>query len=186
MVSSTICLVFFPIRVFGGPLFLQRWIFLCELHFWIRLLPGHLKSRGWNLANKSIICMCEEEIVDHLVIHCPVVSLIWHFFLLKLNVSWMFPFFFRSLIYGWWLKHLEGTPRSIWLLYLGVLWWGIWKERNMKILKGIYRLSRSADHLYGQDAFAVVLHFQWFQDWGLGHVLEFLDLMGDPVGFSAF
>lgn len=29
----------------------------------------HLQNRGWNLANRCVICMREEESVDHLLVH---------------------------------------------------------------------------------------------------------------------
>lgn len=34
------------------------------------LTLNHLQRRGWNLANRCILCMNEEESVNHLFIHC--------------------------------------------------------------------------------------------------------------------
>lgn len=94
------------------------------------LTLDHSKKRGWKLANRCVMCMIEEDTVNHLFNHCPMVCQVWQFFLLQLKVSWVFPSSFRSLIARWQIREFEGIPSSIWPYFPWVICWGIWKERN--------------------------------------------------------
>lgn len=44
-------------------------IWICYLDKILTL--NHLQSRGWHLTNRCSLCLEEEELVDHLFIHCP-------------------------------------------------------------------------------------------------------------------
>lgn len=70
--------------------------FMWNVYFDKILTLDHLQSRGWNLANRCIICLKEEESVDHLFVHCDMVMLVWSFFLSYLKIHWSFPVIFLS------------------------------------------------------------------------------------------
>ena len=42
------------------------------------------------MANRCFICGEEEEIVDHLLIHCSKVRILWDLLLVIFGVSWVF------------------------------------------------------------------------------------------------
>lgn len=72
-----------------------------DLFIWTIVLDNiltftHLQSRGWNLANRCIMCLKVEESIDHLFFHCQVVSEIWVFFLSHLNISWAFQYLSKT------------------------------------------------------------------------------------------
>ncbi|RVX19454.1 LINE-1 reverse transcriptase-like [Vitis vinifera] len=59
---------------------------------WGRVLTlDRLQKRGWQLPNCCFLCGCEEEIVNHILIHCTVVRVLWDIVLGSSGVQWVFP-----------------------------------------------------------------------------------------------
>ena len=50
-----------------------------------------LKQRGRALANRCCLCEEDEEKIDHLLIHCKMVRMLWDLFLSTIETSWVFP-----------------------------------------------------------------------------------------------
>lgn len=103
------------------------------------LTLNHLQSRGWNFANRCILCKQEEESVSHIFIHCSMAKLVWDFFLSHLQISWVFPKFINALIMGWWISGLGSFPVSIWHVLPGAICLGMWRERNCRIFEDKFR-----------------------------------------------
>lgn len=40
------------------------------------LTLDNLQNRGWNLANRCILCLQEEELIDHLLVHCDMTTMV--------------------------------------------------------------------------------------------------------------
>lgn len=99
------------------------------------LTLDHLQSRGWNLPNRCIMCLKEEESVDHLFLHCDMAHMVWSFFLSHLCISWSFPFSFSDFVQGWRMHELEGLPATIWSYLPVVVYWSLWKEQNSRIFE---------------------------------------------------
>ena len=61
------------------------WIeFQPKLHFfaweaaWGKVLTlDRLQRRGWQFPNCCVLCGCEEETINHILIHCTVVRVLW-------------------------------------------------------------------------------------------------------------
>lgn len=66
------------------------------------LALNYLKSRGWCLANKCVMCLQEEKTVDDLLVHCPMACNVCFLFifLLHLGMAWVFPSDFKDLWMG--------------------------------------------------------------------------------------
>ncbi|RVW69349.1 DNA-directed RNA polymerase V subunit 1 [Vitis vinifera] len=59
---------------------------------WGRVLTlDRLQKRGWQLPNCCFLCGCEEETVNHILIHCIVVRVLWDIVLGLSGVQWVFP-----------------------------------------------------------------------------------------------
>lgn len=65
--------------------------------------------------------LSEEETLNHLFIHCPVVYKVSKFFFAHLDVPWVFPFDFKGLIFGWWIVWMEVDPKAIWRYFSSAL-----------------------------------------------------------------
>lgn len=42
---------------------------------------------------------------------------------------------FRALIFGWWIRYLEGVSKVIWQFLLVIIRWVMWKKRNKRIFE---------------------------------------------------
>lgn len=62
------------------------------------LTLSHLKSKTWNLANRCYLCRKEEELVDHLFIHCYMVQKILDFLFALVFLGVFPPYIFRDFI----------------------------------------------------------------------------------------
>lgn len=89
------------------------------------LIISYLRNKGQNLANRYILCINEEESVNHLFIHCSMAKGIWHFFISHLQITWVFPKSFDELISGWWLYNLEEFFKDIWKALPGIIYCGL-------------------------------------------------------------
>ena len=50
-----------------------------------------LQRRGWSLANKCYLCKNEVEPTDHIPLHCPKASEIWHLLFALFRVTQVLP-----------------------------------------------------------------------------------------------
>nr|CAN81329.1 hypothetical protein VITISV_039333 [Vitis vinifera] len=49
-----------------------------------------LQKRGWQLPNLCFLCGCEEESVNHILIHCIVAKVLWDMIFALFGVQWVF------------------------------------------------------------------------------------------------
>ena len=62
---------------YGAFVFLLRWVSLLG-KLWGKVLTlDQLKRRGWNLANRCFLCCAEEEMINHILIHCSKARVLW-------------------------------------------------------------------------------------------------------------
>ena len=59
---------------------------------WGKILTGnYLRRRGFTIVDWCCLCLCSEESVDHLLLHCGEVSRLWSFAFRSFGVSWVLP-----------------------------------------------------------------------------------------------
>ena len=51
------------------------------------LTLDRLQKIGWQLPNRCFLCGCEEETVNHILIHCIVVRVLWEIVLILFGVQ---------------------------------------------------------------------------------------------------
>lgn len=104
--------------------------------FWWTALHGkiltidNLKRRGFLLANQCVMCNCVEESINHLFIHCPFTSTVWHKVLQKFDIAWTFLEDLQQFISNWKCPSAHQPIRQFWKLIPPHICWHIWKERN--------------------------------------------------------
>ena len=70
--------------------------------FWEKILTlDHLKRRGWSLPNRCYLCKGEEESANHILIHCPKESMLWHLILAIFDVQLVMSFSIRDVLISW-------------------------------------------------------------------------------------
>ena len=60
-----------------------------------------VQRRGVQLPNCCFLCGCEEENVNHILIHCIVVRALWDIVLGLVNVKWVFPETVKEVLISW-------------------------------------------------------------------------------------
>ena len=95
-------------------------------------------QRRFILASWCLICRVEEELTDHLPVHCRSASWLWHLSLSLMLVSRVQPPLVRDVVVAWRrrLKKELGWVLGICKLTPLVIWWSTWKERNCQIFEG--------------------------------------------------
>ena len=69
----------FPSSLVWNPWVPKRVSFFAWEAIWGRILTmDQLNKRGWILPRRCFLCKAEEELANHVFIHCPKVAMIWH------------------------------------------------------------------------------------------------------------
>ena len=74
-----------------------------------------------------IMCRCNGETVDHLLLHCDKAYWLWSLVFRYFGISWVLLRSVADTLFGWWNwsgKHLS----SIWNLAPLCLMWCLWRE----------------------------------------------------------
>ena len=45
----------------------------------------------WQFPNRCFLCGCEEETVNHILLQCTVVRVLWEIVLVLFGIQWVFP-----------------------------------------------------------------------------------------------
>ena len=94
-----------------------------------------LKRRGFSLANKCPLYRKDEENIEHLLLHCPMVWGILSFLLTSVGVAWVPPWLIKDWFFGWNNFPLRKSERKAWRAAPFCLFWAIWKEMNRVVFE---------------------------------------------------
>ena len=82
-----------------------------------------MKKRGRTLANKCFLC-CEEEVtIDHILVHCTKVRILWDMILALVGVSCVFPLTVRETLFSWRGSFASNKRKQAWIATLLCLFW---------------------------------------------------------------
>ncbi|KAJ9687212.1 hypothetical protein PVL29_015890 [Vitis rotundifolia] len=95
-----------------------------------------LQKRGWQLPNRCFLCACEAESVNHILIHCTVVRVIWDLVLGLVGVKWVFPNTVKEVLYSWGGAFVGRKRKKLWNSIPCFIFWTVWKERNRLAFRG--------------------------------------------------
>ena len=116
------------------------------LSFYGQLLGVHgiltidnLVKRNLPIVNRCCLCRCNEETVDHLLLHCKFARALWSEIFLVFVVQWVMLNTIVSLLFA--RRNWLGTFSSnIWNMVPACLTWLIWEERSSQTFEDIERL----------------------------------------------
>ena len=74
-----------------------------------------------------IMCQCNVETVDHLLLHCGKTNRLWSLVFRSFGISWVLPRSVAGTLFGWW-NWLGKHSFSIWNLAPLCLMWCLWRE----------------------------------------------------------
>ena len=81
-----------------------------------------------------IMCHCNGETVDHLLLHCGKAYWLWSLVFRSFGISWFLPRSVANTLFGWW-NWLGKLSSSIWNLAPLCLMWCWWRERTWRTWK---------------------------------------------------
>ena len=85
------------------------------------LTLNRLQKKGWQLPNCCFLCGCEEEIVNHILIHYTVARVLWDIVLGLFGAQWVFLETVKEVLFSWRGSFVEKKRKKIWksiLLYI--------------------------------------------------------------------
>ena len=92
----------FPSKGIWGPNVPTKSIFYAWEAVWGKILTlDKLQRRGWQLPNCCYLCGCAEESINHILLHCPVLSWLWKIIFAIVGAHWVFPKTVREVIISW-------------------------------------------------------------------------------------
>ncbi|WMV09773.1 hypothetical protein MTR67_003158 [Solanum verrucosum] len=94
-------------------------------------------KRGIHMCPRCFFCELQAETINHLFLHCKVVRQLWHLFTSFRGTSWTMPQRANQAIESWNTEGSGSTDQSRWRIVPAVIWWTIWKERNMRCFESI-------------------------------------------------
>lgn len=94
-----------------------------------------LQRTGLILPNMCPLCKREAELADHILVLCHFVYEVWNVVLYEANVSWISSNNCSSFIQQWFPPDKHKKNVVLWRLFLPVVWWSIWLERNHRIFE---------------------------------------------------
>ena len=84
-----------------------------------------LKMRGFSLANRCPLCRKDEENIEHLSLHCPMVWGIWSFMLTSVGVAWVPPWLIKDWFFSWNNLPVRKSERKAWRAAPFCMLWAI-------------------------------------------------------------
>ncbi|RVX07840.1 hypothetical protein CK203_021995 [Vitis vinifera] len=98
---------------------------------WGKILTlDRLQKRGWQFPNRCFLCGCEEESVNHILLHCIVVRALWDIVFALVGVQWVFPELVKEALFSWRGPFVGKKRKKIWNSIPLCIFWTVWKERN--------------------------------------------------------
>ena len=98
-------------------------------------------KRAYHLASKCPFCGRDEEDLEHILIHCPLIWGLWATLFSTIGVNWACPFLVEDLLRSWARLLVRKNVRILWMTATLSLLWAIWKERNIIVFEDAFFLK---------------------------------------------
>ncbi|WMV55238.1 hypothetical protein MTR67_048623, partial [Solanum verrucosum] len=92
----------------------------------------NLRRRGIHLCSRCYICVQNLETINHLLLHCKMISLFKHLVTSFRGIRWIMPGRTSDALMNWNSEGNSSTNKNRWKIFLEAIWWTIWKERNSR------------------------------------------------------
>ena len=125
------CAVPFPWNIIWSLCVLTKVGFFAWEALWGKVLTlDQLKRKGWNMANRCFLCCAEEQTINHILIHCSKVRVLWELVFALFGVKWVLPLSAGDTLLGWHGSFVSKKRRKAWMATPLCLFWTVWKKRN--------------------------------------------------------
>ena len=94
------------------------------------LTLDNLKRRGMAFANRCFLCEEDEEIINHLLIHCKSAKMLWDLLLSIVGISWAYPLSVLHTLLAWQRVAVGKKRKKIWTTAPLCQFWTLRCARN--------------------------------------------------------
>ena len=94
------------------------------------------------MPNRCFLCKTEEEMRDHVPLHCPKACILWQLVFALFNVQWVMHSLMRGMLLSWSHSFVGKKRKMTWKVAPLCLFWFIWKERNRRTFENCKSLDQ--------------------------------------------
>ena len=125
------------------------------------------------LPNCCFLCGCEEENVNHILLHCIVTRILRDIIFGLIGIKWVLPETVKEALISWRGSFVGKKRKKIWKSIPLCIFWTVWKERNRLAFRGgalnIQKLKNSfvcnlwnwAKVYLGEESFSLIGFLEW-------------------------
>ena len=103
------------------------------------LTTDNLCKRRALVLDWCYICKSCGELVDHLLLHCPIACELWLLVFCLFGIHWVMPHKVIELFESWQGKFGRHRNIELWRIVPHCLLWCIWRKRNARSFQGCER-----------------------------------------------
>ena len=98
---------------------------------WGKILTlDQLKRKVWSITNKRFLCCVEKESIDHILIYCIKVRVLWELLFTLFGVIWVLSFSIRESLLSWLGCFVGEKHIKVWMTTLLCVFWSVWKKQD--------------------------------------------------------
>ncbi len=102
---------------------------------WRESRIDNLRRRDFSLVNWCYLCKKNEDIVNHLLIHCEYTNDLWHLVSNLFRVSWAMSSNILELLHYWKIWGRGHPKEAFWKVIPVFLTSSIWREKNWRLFE---------------------------------------------------
>ncbi|XP_059295547.1 uncharacterized protein LOC132048880 [Lycium ferocissimum] len=135
------------------------------------LTIDNLNKKGLELEDKCCMCQNSPETINHPLLHCAVAKDLRNMFCCIFGLEWIMPQNVKEAYASWNSWRVDKSIKKVWVMIPGVIFWGLWTERNRRCFDGISTPNHSL------KASCLFLLFSWVNLTPVFSTEQFLDFV---------
>ena len=104
------------------------------------LMQENLMKKGIQMCPRCFFCEQKAETINHLFLHCKVVSQLWNLFTNFRGIKWTMSKRAGQALLSWNYEGSGSMDKNRWKIVPAVILWTIWKERNSRCFESVSSL----------------------------------------------
>ena len=130
----------------------------------------NLRKKNMVLINRCGMCKRDEETIDHLLLHCEGIQVLWNAFFSRFGLAWSMPRGLVNLLQCWWTGG-RSCNAVVWKMVPYCIMWCLWSERNKRYFDDFNSSWEDLLHFFFTNLFT------WAAVWLAPTVITYLDFL---------
>ena len=143
---------------------------------WGRILTlDKLQRRSVSLVNRCFLCQQFEEPIDHLLLHCRKMRVLWELLFSLFGTMWIMLGSMGEMLLGWKGAFFGKRMKKVWQRAPSCLFWIVCKARNRIVFKDDFLSIQNLKYLF---LFLLWLEIKVSIENGPSTLVGFIDWVG--------